>query len=77
MLEDVRLTAIHQLHIILGQLERRLFETEVSWWTWNYETEVDVNDVPVNIYQDVIVVPILDFKQVLYNRIPCQTLHKV
>ena len=70
MSEDVRLEALHQVHVVLSQFEGCPLETHVAWGTRKHETKVDMDDMPVCINQDVLVVPILNLEQVLHQRVP-------
>jgi hypothetical protein len=75
--ENVRVDAVHELQVVAGELEGCLFEGEVAWRAAEDEAEVDMDDVPVAVHQDVVVVTVLDLEQVLHHRISSQTLHEV
>lgn len=75
--EDVGIFALHQLYVVLGELERGSFEVHVAWRAGKHKAEVDVNDVSIHINQDVVVMPVLDVKEVLDEAVTCQTLDEV
>lgn len=60
--ENVRIFALHQLDIVLGQFEGRLLEVHVPRATRYHETEVNMNYVALSVHQDVIVVPVLNLQ---------------
>ena len=48
--EDIGILALHQLDVILSQLEGSLLEVHVSWTTRNHETKIDVDDMSLCIH---------------------------
>ena len=44
--EYVRLSALHELEVVLGQFEGSLLETEIARRTAEDETKINVNNVP-------------------------------
>lgn len=77
VLEDARLLALHQFHVVLGQLEGSFFEVKVAGRVGNHEAEVDVDEVAHVVDQYVIVVAILHKKQILKQRVPSQAAGEV
>ena len=65
VLEDVRVLALHQLDVILSHLEGCPLEVHVPGRARQHEAEVDVDDVPGCVDQDVVVVPVFYLEQVL------------
>lgn len=77
VLEDVRLRALHQIHVVLREFEGGFFEVHVAGRAGDHETEIDVDDVAVDVHQDIVVVSILDVEEVLDDGIAGQTLDEV
>lgn len=48
--EDVRVLALHQLNVVLCQLERRFLEVHVAGTARNYETEIYVDNVALRVH---------------------------
>jgi hypothetical protein len=65
--EDVRVDALHQLQVVLGELEGSLFEGHVARRTAEDEAKINVNYVSVAVHQDVVVVPVLYLEQILHH----------
>ena len=62
--------ATEHLDVLEGQLERRGLEADVPRRVREHESEVDVDQVPVAVEQDVPVVPVLDLQEVCHERVP-------
>ena len=56
--------APEDLDVLQRELERRRLEADVAWRVREHEPEVDVDEVPVAVEEDVAVVPVLDLQQV-------------
>lgn len=66
----VALQTIHQVNVVLSQLERRLFEGPLPRRILKHETEVDVQDVAEACQHDVAVVSVFDIEDVAKHRVP-------
>jgi hypothetical protein len=77
VLEDVGLDTLHELDIVVGELEWGPLEVHVAGRAGEHEAEIDVNDMAVDIYEDVVIVPILDVEVVLDERVPSQALYEI
>jgi len=65
MLKNVRVNSLHQIDIVLSQLERSLLKTHIARWTWYHKTEIYMDNVTVNIDKYVIIMPIFDVEKIL------------
>ena len=77
MLEDVTVLALHQVDVVLSQLKGGFLEVHVPRRTWKHETEVDVNDMPVDIDQNIVVMAVFDVEEVGDKTVASQGLDKV
>ena len=68
--KNVRIHSLKQLHIVLGEFKRRLFEVEVPRRTSHHVAKIDVNYMAELIHKNIIVVPILNLKYILEKAIP-------
>ena len=64
------MSASKNLYELLGELEWSLFELQAfAWGVREKKSVVNVDDVAFAIDHDVLVVPILDLKNVAYERV--------
>ena len=75
--ENVRLSSFHQFHVIGSELKWRLLKPHISGRRGQDEGEINMNDVAISVYENIIVVPVLDWKQVLDKTVASQTLNEV
>ena len=77
MIENVWLCTFHQLHIVLGELERCSFKPHIARATRNHETEIYMYDMARSIYQNIVVVSVLYLEKILDQRVSSQALDEV
>jgi len=77
MLEDIRLDALHELDVVVGELEWSSLEVHVSWWGWKHKAKINVDDMSIYIDKDIVVMSVFDIEIVLDERIPGQTLDEI
>ena len=65
MVVEVGLWAFHQIDIVGYKFEGCFFEAHVSWRTGDHETIVYVDYMTVSIDHDIVVMSVLDLKNVL------------
>jgi hypothetical protein len=58
--ENVRFSSFHQLHVIGSELKWRLLKPHISGRRGQDEGEINMNDVAISVYENIIVVPVLD-----------------
>ncbi len=75
--ENVRLSSFHQLHVVGSELKWRLLKPHISWRRGQDEGEINMNDVAISVNENIIVVPVLDWKQVLDKTVASQALNEV
>lgn len=68
--------ALHHLQKLPSELEGRGLEVDAPGGVGQHEAEVDVDDMPRIIQQQVAVVPVLDLEQVGDEAVPGHALHK-
>lgn len=73
----IALQAIHQVNVVLCQLERCLFEGPLPWRILKHKAEVDVQDVSKARQHDIAVMPVFDIEDVAEHRVPSQRSNKV
>jgi hypothetical protein len=54
----VAVGAVHQVYVVLSQLERRTFEAHTTRAILEHKAEVNMDDVPLPVHQDVAVVSV-------------------
>lgn len=62
MFENIGFLAFHELSVILGEFERSPLEVHVTWGAGKHKTKINVYDMPIDIHEDIIVMPILDIE---------------
>ncbi len=75
--ENVRFSSFHQLHVVRSELKGRLLKSHISWRRGQYEREINMDDVAISVDENVIIVSVLDWKQVLNEAVTCQALNEV
>jgi hypothetical protein len=58
--ENVRLSSFHQFHVIGSELKWRLLKPHISGRRGQDEGEINMNDVAISVYENIIVMPVLD-----------------
>ena len=69
--------AAEDLDVLERELEGRGLEADVAGRVGEHEAEVDVDEVPVAVEEDVAVVPVLDLQQVRHERVARERLGEV
>lgn len=77
MLEDVWVGPFHQFHVVVCQLKRSLLKPHVPRGWGKDKGVVNVDDMPVGVDEDVVVMPIFDWEQVLDQAIPGKALGEI
>lgn len=65
MFENIRIHTLHQQNIILSEFKWTFFEIYVAWTTRNHEAKIYVNNMPICVNQNIIIVTIFDLENVL------------
>lgn len=77
MLENIRILALHKFDIVCSQFEGGSFEIHIARRAWEHEAEIDMNDVSNSVNQDIVIMSILDLKQILDQWIASKALNKI
>ncbi len=62
MLKNIRLYSLHELNIVVGELEWSFLEIHVSGWAGYHEAKIYMDDMSLDIYEDIVVVSVFDVK---------------
>ena len=75
----VHLTVIasQQVNVFFCQLKGRGLEVHATRGGLKHEAEINVDEVPLRINEDVPIVPVLHIEQVVEERVPGQTLREI
>lgn len=77
MFKNIGIHSFHQLDIILSDLKGRFLKVEIPRRTADHKTEVDMDNMPHIIHQNIIIMPVLNLEDVLEQRVPRKTEGKV
>lgn len=71
MSEDIGILTLHKLNVILCEFKWSFLEIHIARTARKHKTEVNMNNMPLGIYKDVIIMPIFYLEKVLNDGVPC------